>query len=72
MDLLKRKEELQKEFDTLQNTRKNILEEARILQQKLTTADNQIQQIQGAYNEVEKLIEEPTVDLKDSKKPDNK
>lgn len=50
MDLSKRKKELQKEFDTLQETRKGILNEAKKLQQKLTAIDSRTQQVQGAYN----------------------
>jgi len=67
MNLSKRKDELQKEFDLLQESRKSILEQAKKLQQELTSVDNKIQQTQGAYAEVLKLEESDKPKKVDSK-----
>lgn len=68
MNLSKRKEELQKEFEQLQTVRKDILEKAKELQQKLTATDIQIQQVQGAHREILNIENDDVVLEEKSKK----
>lgn len=67
MKLSERKEELQKEFDLKQERRNAILEEGKKLQQELSAVDSEIVKLQGAYQEIEKLIGDEPKESDDSK-----
>lgn len=59
MNLEDRKKKLQADFDALEGEKKKLVDQGKVIQQRLNEIGVQQTRLQGSYSEVEFLMSEP-------------